>query len=197
MITIFIVLLVSAFVKRKSSGPFGFRMKYSTLYLFTFIMGIGIYPSVGYFLSSGGAELVMLAFIVTSILFGSLFLFSYRSTFLGPMLFSALLALIIISIFGIFIGGEVMHLTVAYISVVIFLAYVLYDVSLMKQYLTDGQDVPSAVFNLYLDFINLFLDLLRILYSFSNDNSSINVNTYSKKARFSWNLAFFKAICRT
>ncbi|MCA1057603.1 Bax inhibitor-1 family protein [Rossellomorea aquimaris] len=105
-------------------------------------------------------------------LFGTLFIYSYRSskdfTYLGPMLFSALLALIIITIFGLFVGGKSLHLALAYIGVVIFSGYVLYDLSVMKRYLKEEEDVPSAVFNLYIDFINLFLDLLRILNSIFN-----------------------------
>jgi FtsH-binding integral membrane protein len=44
----------------------------------------------------------------------------------------------------------------------------LYDISRMKQAAFTEDDVPAAVFDLYLNFINIFLDILRILSFFTS-----------------------------
>lgn len=48
--------------------------------------------------------------------------------------------------------------------------YVLYDIQVMKSgYLTED-DVPRMVLNLFLDWINLFLYILRLIGLFAADN---------------------------
>jgi FtsH-binding integral membrane protein len=47
-------------------------------------------------------------------------------------------------------------------GVLIFSGFILYDISQYRQGLTN-EAIPLAVLNLYLDFINLFLSLLRLL----------------------------------
>ena len=58
-------------------------------------------------------------------------------------------------------------LVISIIGVVIFSGYVLYDISLIKHEIQNGEireknELSIHVLNLYLDFINILLDLLNI-----------------------------------
>lgn len=56
----------------------------------------------------------------------------------------------------------------AYLSILTFSGYILYDTSnILTKYETD--EVVSAVLDLYLDIINLFLDILRVLSYLKRD----------------------------
>lgn len=84
-------------------------------------------------------------------------------SFLGGMLFSALLAFLIIYVLNLFwplnSGGM---LAFSFIGVLIFSGYVLYDFNRMKHYGVHPEEVPLIALNLYLNFINLFIQILRI-----------------------------------
>ncbi|MFC3886026.1 Bax inhibitor-1 family protein [Bacillus songklensis] len=170
-----LIVLIAATIKRakdRKVSNYGVQFSMPFVHTLTFLMGIGIYPAIASYISSMGASLVVLAFGVTTTLFGSLFVYTYFTkrdfTFLGSTLFSALLALILLSIGGLFVQAEFFHLTLAWIGVVIFSGYMLYDVSRMKHATFSEEDVPGAVLDLYLNFINLFLDILRIVNSFKD-----------------------------
>lgn len=76
---------------------------------------------------------------------------------------AALLALVAISIFNIFwpLSSTAM-LVYSFIGVMVFSGYILFDFSRMKHYGVSPEDVPLMALSLYLDFINLFLSILRI-----------------------------------
>ncbi|GGI13980.1 MULTISPECIES: Bax inhibitor-1/YccA family protein [Gottfriedia] len=174
LIVLIALLLKSIFgsgkKRRKGLSAYGMVLPMWLVYLFTLLMGISIYPVIDYYVDSMGAMMVIVAFGITSALFGGLFLYTYFTkkdfTFLGGILFFSLLALILVSIVGMFIGSDLFYLVLAWVGVVIFSGYILYDVSRMKKDTFTEKDVPAAVFDLYLNFINLFLDILRILNAF-------------------------------
>ena len=90
----------------------------------------------------------------------------------GHYLFMGLIGLIIAGVVGIFIGGETYHFLYSAVGVVLFTALTAYDTQMIKR-MSDGAsaDVGESDFvrlsiigalKLYLDFINMFLFLLRI-----------------------------------
>ena len=87
---------------------------------------------------------------------------------MGGFLFTALLILIIMGLLNHFIfKSRKFSLVKAYFGVLIFTGYLLYDFDMLKKQMNAGDDswstaVQIAV-NLYLDIINLFLDILYIL----------------------------------
>ena len=96
------------------------------------------------------------------------FLSDVDFSFLGLFLFIALLLLIIVSFLNIFIfKSSKVSLVKAYFGVLVFTLYLLFDFSRLKSLMTQGETSWSAAIdiavNLYLDIINLFLDLLQIL----------------------------------
>jgi uncharacterized protein len=157
----FVMLMIAVFFRRKKA------ISYTFLYLFTFISGITLFPIVSYYASTAGANIVMMAFGSTTIIFTGVAIYAAKSkhnfSFLGGFLLAALLALVAISIFNIFMPlGSTGMLAFSFIGVLVFSGYVLYDFSRMKHYGVSAEEVPLMALNLYLDFINLFVSLLRI-----------------------------------
>ncbi len=112
---------------------------------------------------------IIVIFLITALLFGLLAVYGYITkkdiTKIGNMLFVALLAIIIISIINIFLKSSSIELGIAIISILIFMGYVIYDMHNIK-YLVNSLDEDKAAvygaFQLYLDFINMFIRLLEI-----------------------------------
>lgn len=92
-------------------------------------------------------------------------------TRVGSLLFMALVGLIIASVVNIFLHSDTLYWVVSYAGVVIFVGLTAYDTQKIKntfiQYgVVDEMGQKLALygaFSLYLDFINLFLHLLRIM----------------------------------
>jgi FtsH-binding integral membrane protein len=91
---------------------------------------------------------------------------------LGPILFGALIGLIAASFAYIFIGGSTLNLVIGCVGVVLFSALTAYDMQNLKQMRISGMGAGGGqsteklaiygALRLYLDFINLFISLLRI-----------------------------------
>lgn len=175
-----LIILIGLLVKMlfsKNKGKlstYGMHLPMWLVYVFVILMGIGIFPVLAYYIGSMGLQLVGLAFGITVALFGALFLYTYTTkkdfSFLGGMLFFALIGLILFSVIGLFIDSELLYLGLGFAGVLLFSGYMLYDISKMKSEHFTEEDVPSAVFDLYLNFFNLFLSILRIMNYFSDDD---------------------------
>lgn len=163
-----IFMLILALCFRKGIIPRRFSMNY--VYLFTFIQGILIYPTINYYLYDLGIGMVISILIATIFIFASLTIYAKNnesSSVLnyGKVLTFALLGMIISSIVNIFLGSSILSIIVSALGVLIFSIYVIYDINLIKrdiQYsvINDKDDLSIHVLNLYIDFINLLLDLL-------------------------------------
>ena len=113
-------------------------------------------------------ESIIWVFGVTSVSMLVLGIFGYTTsldlTKFGSILFMGLIGLIQLSIVSLFVPGINMFLTI--LSLVIFLGYVAYDIHVIKNqmYSIDNPENYAifGAFQLYLDFINLFIDLLRL-----------------------------------
>lgn len=109
-----------------------------------------------------GTTIAVLA--TASIVFTSSFDFSIFEGFL----FIALIVLIVMGVLNIFIfKSKKYSLLRAYFGVLIFTGYLLYDFDMLEKQMNAGDESWSTAIkiavNLYLDIINLFLDLLQIL----------------------------------
>lgn len=169
-ILLIIGLLIMSIFSRKNIIPRSFSMNF--VYMFTFIDGIIIYPLLQYYLQDLGKDVFISILVATIVLFTVLAKLASRKDAgyylgLGNILFAGLIGILIASIINIFIGGNALSIVVSIIGVVIFSGYVLYDISLIKYEIENGDikeknDLSIHVLNLYLDFINLLLDLLNI-----------------------------------
>ena len=97
---------------------------------------------------------------------GIVFLTSIDFGFLGGFLLISLIMLIVMGLLNIFFfHSKIFSLVRAYIGAVIFILYLLFDFNRLEKMTGDktwGVAIDIAV-NIYLDIINLFLDLLEIL----------------------------------
>lgn len=84
---------------------------------------------------------------------------------IGIFLLMALIGIIIASIVNIFIGSDQITFVVTIISVVVFVAYIAYDIQKIKylqDYMPEENLAIYGALQLYLDFINIFIDLLQL-----------------------------------
>ena len=84
---------------------------------------------------------------------------------MGKFMFVGLIAICIASIVNIFIGSTVMQMVISALAIIIFLGLTAYDTQQIREELsvttTDAAEVRGAL-TLYMDFINLFLNLLQL-----------------------------------
>jgi len=112
---------------------------------------------------------IVSAFMGAAILFGVMSFYGYftkRSLdSLGKFMFVGLIAIIIASIVNIFIGSTVMQMVISALAIIIFLGLTAYDTQRIREELSvDTTPVAeiSGALTLYMDFINLFLNLLQL-----------------------------------
>ncbi len=111
---------------------------------------------------------IIYIFAVTAIVLLIFGLFGYYTkidlTKLSTFLFMGIIALIILMILSIFIPS--LNLVATVISLILFFIYIGYDIQMIKRRLYGNMNPDNAAiygaFQLYLDFINIFLDLLSL-----------------------------------
>jgi hypothetical protein len=120
---------------------------------------------------------MFIAFGLSAVMFINLAIIANRTkkdmTKLGPYLMVGLVMLIFISVVGIFINLSAIEMIVNYLAVFLFMGLTLYDVQkIKKMYLhyaeTNDENMMEKLtilgaLELYLDFINMFLYILRIV----------------------------------
>ena len=112
---------------------------------------------------------IVSAFMGAAILFGVMSGYGYftkRSLdSVGRFMFVGLIAIIIASIVNIFIGSTVMQMVISALAIIIFLGLTAYDTQKIREEISvetsDAAEVRGAL-TLYMDFINLFLNLLQL-----------------------------------
>jgi len=147
---------------------------------YIFLFGFTLFEAVlvGFVSAQYTAGSVMACFAATAIIFVGMTIYAWTTksdfTGMGPYLVGALLALIalgcvqgLLTCFG--IQTPMMTMLYSAGGVLLFTMFIVYDTQLIigeygghKTQFTVDQYVPAAL-NLYLDVINLFLDLLRLL----------------------------------
>ena len=113
---------------------------------------------------------IVSAFMGAAILFGVMSFYGYftkRSLEgLGQFMFIGLIAIVIASIVNIFIGSTIMQMIISALAIIIFLGLTAYDTQQIREELstTENSDVAEirGALTLYMDFINLFLNLLQL-----------------------------------
>ena len=112
---------------------------------------------------------IVSAFMGAAILFGVMSFYGYftkRSLdSMGKFMFVGLIAIIIASIVNIFIGSTVMQMVISALAIIIFLGLTAYDTQKIREEVSidtsDAVEIRGAL-TLYLDFINLFINLLSL-----------------------------------
>jgi FtsH-binding integral membrane protein len=125
------------------------------------------------FLVYTGASITQ-TFFITATTFGAMSLYGYTTkkdiSSWGSFLFMGLLGIIIASIVNFFLASSALGFAISVIGVLIFTGLTAYDTQKIKESYYEGDDSDTAgrkaiigALELYLDFVNLFLMLLRLL----------------------------------
>ena len=141
-----------------------------TFWLYAGINGIALAPIV---LAYAGADVAQ-AFFVTAATFGAMSLYGYTTqrdlTGWGSFLFMGLIGVVIASVVQMFLQSAVMNFVISVVGVLVFTGLTAYDTQWIKNAYAGGDDAATAgkkaiygALKLYLDFINLFLMILRLM----------------------------------
>jgi FtsH-binding integral membrane protein len=141
----------------------------STFWIFAALMGASL-SSI--FLMYTGASITRV-FFITAGTFGAMSIYGYTTkrdlTKLGSFLMMGLFGIIIASIVNIFMKSSMMYFVISILGVLIFVGLTAYDTQKIKNmYLVSdsgelmGKKAVMGALTLYLDFINLFIMLLRL-----------------------------------
>ena len=110
------------------------------------------------------------AFMSAAILFGVMSFYGYFTKksldSIGKFMFIGLIAIVLASIVNVFIGSSVFSMVISSIAIIIFLGLTAYDTQKIREMImyegaTPAVEVGGAL-TLYLDFINIFLNLLQL-----------------------------------
>lgn len=138
---------------------------------FATLMGLSM---ANLFLIYTGASIARV-FFITAGMFGMMSLYGYTTkkdlSGWGSFLFMGLIGIIIASIVNIFLASSALHFAISVIGVLIFTGLTAYDTQRLKtmyyQLAGHGEALAKVsimgALNLYLDFINLFIMLLRLM----------------------------------
>ncbi|ATO32677.1 Inner membrane protein YbhL [Dickeya dianthicola] len=164
-----LVFVLSGMVHRLSGGvATTLFMLYSAL--------TGLTLSSIFIVYSG--ESIASTFVITGGMFGAMSLYGYVTkrdlTGMGSMLFMALIGILLATLVNFWLKSEGLQLAITYIGVLVFVGLTAYDTQKLKnigeELSVDDRDsfrkysIMGAL-TLYLDFINLFLMLLRLFGS--------------------------------
>ena len=135
------------------------------LYAFASLMGLSFATIFAVFTMGS----IVSAFMGAAILFGVMSGYGYFTKqsldSVGKFMFVGLIAIIIASIVNIFIGSTVMQMVISALAIIIFLGLTAYDTQKIREELSvlssDVAEVRGAL-TLYMDFINLFINLLQL-----------------------------------
>jgi len=139
---------------------------------FTFVAGVFLGPILQVALHlKNGAQLIAMAAGGTGLIFFSLATIATVTkkdfSFMGKFLFIGLILLIVASLANLFFQIPALSLTISAIAVLIFSAYILFDVSRIVH---GGEtNYVMATLGIYMSLYNLFINLLNLLMAFSGE----------------------------
>jgi FtsH-binding integral membrane protein len=158
------LLLILAF----SVASERFNKSQLQLFLHSFAALMGLSFSTIFAIFTMGS--IVSAFMGAAILFAVMSAYGYftKSNLdsMGKFMLVGLIAIVLASIVNIFIGSTVMQMVISAIAVIVFLGLTAYDTQKIREMVavdgdTGRQEVIGAL-TLYMDFINLFINLLQL-----------------------------------
>ena len=141
----------------------------TVFWIFAALMGL----SLSWILLVYTGKSVARVFFITSATFGAMSLYGYTTkrdlTKLGSFLMMGLIGIIIASLINIFMKSSMMYFVISILGVLIFVGLTAYDTQKIKNMYQSsdtgelmGKKAVMGALTLYLDFINLFIMLLRL-----------------------------------
>ena len=138
-------------------------------WIFSALMGASLTPTVMLYTGASIARI----FLITAAMFGGMSIYGYTTkkdlSGIGNFCIMALWGIIIASIVNIFMGSTGLDMALSVLVVLVFTGLTAYDTQKLRQmYLSSGDTETMnktaliGALELYLDFINMFLALLRL-----------------------------------
>jgi len=128
--------------------------------------------TVGVVASFFDKDIVVEAFLLTGCVVAGLFLYALQTkrdfSSCGAGLFTILLVLILGGFIQLFLMSPTLDFVLAITGAIIFSLFIIYDVQMVMQHLSAEEYILGTI-NLYLDILNLFLQMLRILQYIRRD----------------------------
>ena len=156
-----VVILVASFAMDK------FSKQGLQLFLHSFAALMGLSFSAIFVVFTLGS--IVSAFMGAAVLFGTMSFYGYFTKrnldSVGKFMFVGLIAIIIASIINIFIGSTVMQMVISALAIIIFLGLTAYDTQKIREMVSvdnTGREEVIGALTLYMDFINLFINLLQL-----------------------------------
>lgn len=142
----------------------------ATLFLFTGISGLALGPLLAAFVHAGLSSVVGEAVFMTGGVFTGLTFYALTTkrdlSMMSGMLFAGLMVILVGGLINLFVQSSIVSLAMAAMGAVIFSGFIVYETQQLKQ---APWVIPPAVaaLSMYLNILNLFLDLLRLLAAFT------------------------------
>jgi FtsH-binding integral membrane protein len=135
------------------------------LHGFAALMGLSFAMIFAVFTMGSIVSAFMSAAILFAVMSGYGYFTKQSLDSMGKFMFVGLIAIIIASIVNIFIGSTVMQMVISALAIIIFLGLTAYDTQKIREMVSvdssPAMEVSGAL-TLYMDFINLFLNLLQL-----------------------------------
>ena len=147
-----------------------FSTAQTTFWVYSALMGISLTPILLLYTGASVAQV----FFITASMFGAMSLWGYTTgrdlTGFGSFLMMGLIGLIIASLVSLFFASSMLQFIISVVGVLIFTGLTAYDTQRIKSSYYAGADGEAigklavmGALSLYLDFINLFIMLMRLL----------------------------------
>ena len=136
------------------------------LYSFAALMGLSFATIFAIFTMGSITSAFMGAAILFAVMSGYGYFTKTNLDSLGKFMLVGLIAIIIASIVNIFIGSTVMQMVISALAIIIFLGLTAYDTQKIREAVSvdgdTGREEVIGALTLYMDFINLFINLLQL-----------------------------------
>jgi FtsH-binding integral membrane protein len=136
------------------------------LYGFAALMGLSMATIFAIFTMGSIVSAFMGAAILFAVMSGYGYFTRQSLDSLGKFMFVGLIAIVIASIVNVFIGSTVLQMVISALAIIIFLGLTAYDTQKIREAVSMGEDTGReeviGALTLYMDFINLFINLLQL-----------------------------------
>lgn len=145
----------------------------ATLFLFTGLSGLSLGPVIAHYVGAGMSSVVGQAAFMTAAVFVGLSFYSLTTkkdlSMMSGMLFAGLIVLIVGGLLNLFLHSTALSFAMSAAGCIIFAGYILYETQQLKA--QPWAVAPSvAALSMYLNVVNLFLSLLRLLGILGGDD---------------------------
>ncbi|MBF0213747.1 MAG: Bax inhibitor-1/YccA family protein [Magnetococcales bacterium] len=138
----------------------------ATLFLFTALSGLSLGPVIAHYVGAGLSGVVGQAAFLTGAVFTGLSVYSLTTkrdlSMMSGMLFAGLIVVVVGGLINLFVQSTALSFAMSAVGSVIFAGYILYETQELKD--NPWAVAPSvAALSMYLNVVNLFTSLLRLL----------------------------------